>query len=142
MDPKPAKPQHPSYLKHRSQVAWQIIVPVILAALVIVAAVVLLSIGTFRGNGDVDRWAAISTIWLVIPVMLGGILVLAILIAVAWGLGYLAGFIPPYSHKAQVFVSQVKAGVQRGAEYSRRPRLLIPEIGHLLGKGLRRLRGG
>ncbi len=126
---------------HRNQVAWQVIVPVILAALVLVAATVWVSVATFRSNGDVDRWAAISTIWLVLPVMLGALIVLVALVAIAWGLGWLAGFIPPYTYKAQVFVAQVEAGVKRGAEFARRPLLIVPEVRHLIARGLRKARG-
>lgn len=142
MDSKKPKPTHASYRLHRSQTAWQIVVPVILAALLMIVAIVLISLATFRGNGDVDRWAAISTIWLVLPVMLGALIVLVVLAALAYALALAAGFIPPYTHKAQVFMSQVEAGAKRGAEYAHRPRLLIPELERMVRMAFRRLRGG
>ncbi len=142
MESKKPKPTHASYRLHRSQTAWQIILPVILAALIIIGATVLVSLATFRGNGDVERWAAISTIWLVLPVMFGALIVLVVLAALVYVVGLAAGFIPPYSSKAQVFMSQVEAGAKRGAEYAHRPRMLIPELGHLFRLGVRRLRGG
>jgi hypothetical protein len=142
MDPKKSKPTHPSYRLHRSQMAWQVIVPVVLAGLILIAVTVLVAVATFRDNGDVDRWAAISTIWLVLPVMFGALIMLVVLAALAYVIGLAAGFIPPYTYKAQVFMSQVEAGAKRGAEYAHSPRTLVPEIGHLIRTGFRRLRGG
>ena len=142
MDRKQSTPHHASYRRHRSQVAWQVFLPVVIAGVLIVGATVLIGLATFRSNGDVGRWAAISTMWLTIPVMIAGLFILAALIGIAWLLGRAAGFIPPYSYKAQEFASQVEAGVKRGAQYASRPRLLIPEIGHLIRRGFRRLRRG
>src|SRR5512140_1430038 len=107
------RPQHPSYLKHRRQTAWQILVPMIVAGLVLVAAIYLLVAGTFQGNGDVDRWAAISTIWLTIPVMIGALVMLAVVIGMAYLIGRLAGFIPPYTLQAQLFTAKMTAAARR-----------------------------
>ena len=83
MDSKPRRPQHPSYRLHRKQAAWQIILPIVLAGLILIGATSLILVGTFRDNGDVGRWAAISTIWLTIPVMIGGLVVLALFVGLA-----------------------------------------------------------
>src|SRR5512142_109182 len=104
MDPKPSRPQHASYRQHRSQMAWQIILPVVLAGLILIAATYFIVVGTFRDNGDVGRWADISTMWLTIPVIIEGVVWLAIFIGLAWVIGNAAGFIPPYSFKAQQIV--------------------------------------
>src|SRR5512140_2541351 len=112
MTTTPFKPKHPSYRAHRRQAAWQILVPVIVAGLLLIGAAVLVSLATFRGHGDVERWAAISTIWLVLPVMLGGLLVLVALVAVAYLLGRVASFVPRCTCQAQQFASKVEAGVK------------------------------
>ena len=70
---------HLSYQNHRRQFWLQIFLPMILAILLIVALAILTGLATFGGGGDSARWAAISTIWLVIPVMFFGLLVFAIL---------------------------------------------------------------
>ncbi len=141
MDARHRRPQHASYRLHRRQTAWQVIVPVILAALVIIAAIVLIAMATFRSNGDVERWAAISTMWLTIPVMVGGLVMLAVLIGLAWAVGKAAGFIPPYTYKAQEFVNQVEARVQQGVVYAYRPKRIFPALFHMIRGRLRRLRG-
>src|SRR3989304_9304384 len=79
MKAKLPQPMHYSYLVHRKQRIRQIILPVVLAALLMIGLIVLISISTFSQGGDVGRWAAISTIWIVIPVMVAGIILLAVL---------------------------------------------------------------
>ena len=148
MDITPQRPHHPSYLLHRRQTAWQVILPIVLAGLILIGTVLLLCFATFRGNGDVDRWAAISIIWLVLPVMLGGLVTLAALVGVTYLLGRGAGLIPRYTYQAQLFAARVEAGVKEAAEVARKPRRIMGEIGSLLkrgfkltaGKALKRLR--
>ncbi len=142
MDSPHRRPQHPSYRRHRSQVAWQILLPVILGGVLLVAAAVLVWLRTFKGNGDVGRWAAISTIWLTLPVMLGGLVILVVLVALAWLLGRAAGLIPPYSLQAQLFTSKMAAAARRVDQYGHRPTLIIPEIGKLIKNVFRKIRGG
>lgn len=141
MDSQHRRPQHASYRLHRRQAAWQIILPVVVAGLILIAGTYFIIVGTFRYNGEVDRWAAISTMWLTIPVMIGGLIALAVLIGLAWAVGKAAGFIPPYTHKAQVFVDEVEARVKQGAQYAYRPSRIIPQIGHLIRNGIRKIRG-
>ena len=70
MNEKLPKPVHASYLKHRKDTAWKIIFPVVLSSVLCVGLIVLINIATFRGGGDVQRWADISTMWIAIPVMI------------------------------------------------------------------------
>jgi hypothetical protein len=139
MDSKPRKSQHASYRRHRGQVAWQIILPIVLAGLILVGATYLIVVSTFRGNGDVGRWAAISTIWLTIPVLIGGLVELALFIALAWAVGKAVGFIPPYTYKAQVFVSEVEARVKQGVVYAYRPMHLVSQVGRFIRNGIRKV---
>jgi len=124
----PPPRDHPSYQLHRKQMWTQILIPILLSAIIFIAIIVLTSLATFRGDGDVTRWAAISTIWLVLPVMLAGLMLLIILIAIIYLLGRLIGIIPPYSHQAQRFVYQIEGYVRRGTDMLVRPALLVDAI--------------
>ena len=119
---------HPSYQLHRKQVWMQILLPILLTVLAFIAVIVLTSIATFRDNGDVARWAAISTIWLVLPVMIAGLILLAILLAIIYLLARLIGIIPPYSDQAQRFVYQIEGYVKRGTEMIVKPVLFVDMI--------------
>src|SRR5512141_1281640 len=121
--------QHASYRRHQRQRAWQIIVPIVFACLLLVGVTYLISLATFRDNADVARWAEISTMWLSIPVAVMGFIMLVVVAALAYLIGRLAGFIPPYTLKAQLFAYKVEAGAHRAGEIGHNPRRIIPELG-------------
>jgi len=123
------RPQHDSYLKHRRQAINQIVLPVILAALLIVALAVLIGIATFRGDGDVARWSAISAIWIILPFMFAGLLFLALLGGMIYLMVRLLGILPSYTSLAQEFAYRLKGYIKRFTEISVRPVFAIDEIG-------------
>ena len=129
---------HPSYQLHRKQVWTQILLPILLAVLVFITVIVLTSVATFRDNGDVARWAAISTIWLVLPVMIAGFVILAILLAIIYLLVWLIGMIPPYTNQAQRFVYQIEGYVKRGTEMIVKPVLFVDLIKSQIKKFMER----
>ncbi len=115
------KPEHFSYEIHRKQIGRQVILPVILAGVVMVAMIVLISIATFRDGGDVGRWAAISTIWLVIPVIIVGLIGLAVLIGLIYVLAKLLGILPTYTGIAQDYVYLAHSYVIKAADMAAQP---------------------
>jgi uncharacterized membrane protein len=119
------KPEHLSYKRHRKQAMNQIVLPVILSALVMIALIVLISFATFRADGDVGRWAAISTIWIVIPVMFVGLVVLAILIGLIYLMARGLQIIPTYTGIAQDYVAKARWYITRGAHMLVKPFLVI-----------------
>ncbi|MFZ1040088.1 MAG: hypothetical protein WCA79_09205 [Anaerolineales bacterium] len=129
---------HPSYQLHRKQLWTQILLPILLAVLVFIAVIVLTSVATFRNNGDVARWAAISTIWLVLPVLIVGLLFLIILLAIIYLLARLTSLIPPYSYQAQKFVYQIEGYVKRGTEMLVKPLLFVDIIKSQINKFMER----
>jgi hypothetical protein len=106
-------PRHASYLAHRKQVVWQVYFPVVLAALLLAGLIVLISLSTFRGEGDVGRWAAISTIWIVIPVLVVGLIFLIALVGVNYLVARLARITPVYTGLAQDYAYRGAAVVKR-----------------------------
>jgi len=116
MKAKLSQPTHESYLKHRKQRIWQIVMPVILACILLIALIVLINIATFRDNGDVARWAAVSTIMIVVPIMIGMFLFLVLLVGIAYLLGRLLGITPRYTGLAQDYVYRAAAMIKRALD--------------------------
>lgn len=126
------EPVHESYRKHRKQRTMQIILPIVLAALLFIAAIVLLNIATFRDNGDVGRWAAISTMWIAIPVCIMGFVFLAVLGGLVYLMGRLLGIAPRYTGKAQDFVHKLAIRIRRAADVAVKPVFAVGGFGATL----------
>ncbi len=123
------KPVHESYRQHRKQMISQIILPVVIAAILIVGLIVLVNVATFRDNGDVGRWAAISTMWIVIPMMVAGLIFLIILGGIVYLLKYLLNIAPVYTGQAQDFIYKIFAYIKRAADAAAKPVIFIDGIG-------------
>ncbi|HSQ38803.1 MAG TPA: hypothetical protein VLM78_01475 [Anaerolineales bacterium] len=124
----PSPTEHPSYQKHRRELWTKILVPMLVAVAVIVAVATLTGIATFRDNGDVARWAAISTIWIVIPIMGAGLLLLIIFIGIIYGMARLLALIPAYTGQAQKIVWRIEDTIQRGAQQAVQPILALGSV--------------
>jgi heme/copper-type cytochrome/quinol oxidase subunit 2 len=123
------QPVHESYKRHRKQLVWQIILPMVLTAILFIALVVLINIATFRDNGDVGRWAAVSTIWISIPIVIVALLFLAILVGIVYLLIRLLQITPVYTGKAQDFAYKVEGYARRAADAAAKPFILLNSIG-------------
>ena len=122
------QPVHESYLKHRRQIVWQIILPVVLTSLLFIALIVLINIATFRDGGDVGRWAAVSTIWIVIPIMLGMLIFLALLVGLVYLMKRLLDITPTYTGMAQDYVHIAAGYIKRAADAVVKPVLQLNGI--------------
>ena len=118
-------PQHYSYLKHRKQVVRQIILPVVIAAVLMIALIVLISLVTFNSNGDVGRWAAISTIWIIIPAILAGLILLAMLVGLIYLMARALSVLPTYTGIAQDYVHKAKAYIIHVADMAAKPIIAV-----------------
>jgi hypothetical protein len=78
--------------------------------------IILISLSTFKSGGDVARWAAISTIWIIIPILIGGLIFLALLIALIYGMARLLNMLPHYTSIAQDYVYVARSYIVRGAD--------------------------
>jgi energy-coupling factor transporter transmembrane protein EcfT len=115
------EPVHESYRRHRKQRTSQIVLPIILAAILFIALVILVIIATANGTGDVGRWAAISTMWIAIPTCIMGFVLLALLGGMVYLMGRLLGVAPTYTGKAQDFIHKLAIRIRRAADMTVKP---------------------
>ena len=94
----------------------QIILPVVLSAILMVGLIILIILVTFKSEGDVSRWAAISTIWIIIPVLVAGLITLAILIGLIYLMARALSALPTYTAIAQDYVYLAKSYIIRAAD--------------------------
>jgi hypothetical protein len=129
MKAKIPEPIHESYRRHRRQRTSQILLPVILAAIVFVAIVVMVIIATANGTGDVGRWAAVSTIWIAIPTCILGFAFLAVVGGLVFLMGKLLGVAPTYTGKAQDFIHKIAIRIRLIADKIVKPVFAVNGFG-------------
>jgi len=83
--------------RHQKEVLWQITVPIVIGSLVLLALAVL-SVGIVPG--EARRWADISMIWLIVPVMFVTLLSLLFLAGSIYAVMRLILVLPKYSYQA------------------------------------------
>ncbi len=115
------RPQHESYLKHRKQMMQQIILPVVVVSVLLIALVLWIIFLTANGNQNVGRWASISAIWITLPILLAGLITLAILGGLVYLMMRLLGILPTYTGLAQDYVQLGALYIQRFTEAAVKP---------------------
>jgi predicted PurR-regulated permease PerM len=106
------QPERESMLKHRRDMQRQIILPIVLATLLALAAGVLAGLAAAGYNPGVSMWADISIIWMIIPMMLMALIIVALLVATIQGLSQLIKKTPHYTAIAQGYVWWLNAEIQ------------------------------
>jgi hypothetical protein len=132
------KPVHESYKRHRRQLMSQIILPMVLSGLVFIALIVLISLATFGRNGDVARWAAISTMWLASHVFVLEFVFLALLVGIIYLLGRLLGITPTYTGKAQNIIHMLMIRIRLAADAAVKPIIFLDSVGASINRFLGR----
>lgn len=91
-----------SYMR---QSFWQIILPISLGGLIVLAIAVLVCLAE---PGTASAWADISLVFLLIPVMVVALLFLGLFSALVYGVFRLIEVIPPYARLAQAFAFKME----------------------------------
>jgi hypothetical protein len=119
------RPQRESYVKHRRDVNLQIILPIVLVTLVGVGLAAVSSFAATANNLGVSMWADISIIWLIIPIMLMALVVLAVMVALVVGFSRLLKVSPHYTGLAQSYALAFNAQVTIWSDKIMKPVLSI-----------------
>ena len=86
-DTQPSRPieRNPvTYQKHRQEVLWQITIPLVFGAILILIPVVLVIYASVTGVSQIDKLAQVSLIWLIIIAMVISLLLLILTIVVIY----------------------------------------------------------
>ena len=133
-----SKPVHASYQKHRKDLIWKIIFPVVLSVLLCGGVILLVTIATFGWGGDVQRWADISTIWIAIPFMIEMLVFLAVVVGLIYLIAKLLEITPKYTPIAQDFFYKIESYAKRFADAAAKPIISLNSIGASINRLLRR----
>ncbi len=121
------RPDTPSMSRHKRQFAWQVLVPVILFTLVIIALAVFIGFLASNGSAVFTPLAEGSTIWLVIPVMGFALALLALLVAMIYGMAKLLQVTPRFTQKTQEILQKIETGARKVTDGAVKPIVLVNE---------------
>ncbi len=138
MNAKLPKPVHESYLKHRKDLAWKIIFPVVFSAVLCIGLIVLINLATFRADGDVQRWADISSMWIAFPILVTLLVFLALLGGIVYLLAKLLNITPKYTLIVQDFFYKIEGYAKRAADAAAKPFIFLDSIGASINRFLGR----
>jgi hypothetical protein len=99
-----------TYQSHRKQVLWQITIPLVIGAVIILILAVLVTTGSPQ---TASLWADISLVWLIIPVMIVSLILLVLLAGLAYAVIWLVRTIPGYAMQAQNFMIMIASQVEK-----------------------------
>ena len=117
----------PSIKKHRQQSLWQIWVPLLVLALLGLAAGVLVIISSGGGGADVAHLADVSTIMIIMPILGIAIGALVVLVGMIYIVSLMLKKLPEVSVKVQTYSEQVNRVINAGSSGSVKPILWIRE---------------
>lgn len=108
--------------RHRREVFWQITLPV-LVGVAISLALIALAIGAVPAQASI--WADISTIWLITPALIAGVIFLAITVASIYLVVKLIQVLPGYAFRIYGFLLLVNDQVRQVSDRLVEPILRI-----------------
>ena len=109
--PVPSTPEERIAAHHR-QMLLQVWLPLAAGVLLFLAVGFLVILGALRGSSEIDRWGALSAIYVLIPTCFGSLLTMALLFFMVRGLGILHHRLPGWMYLAQAFFARISAQVR------------------------------
>lgn len=132
----------PSFQKHRREVVWHILLPVILAGVIFMGLGLLMVLTPTLGTARTGHWAAISLIWLISPLILFALLFLVLNIGLIYLMNKLLQVLPPYLRIGQIYSRVMVLRVQVFCDRLARPFVRwggwVAGFRHLRSKVIRR----
>jgi uncharacterized BrkB/YihY/UPF0761 family membrane protein len=120
----------PSQRAHKRQLAWQILVPfLILAALVIILAVL---VAAQAGSSSNQTWSDISVIWLIAPTLIITLPFIVFLGFLIYGIARLARITPHYTGRVKDFFTLLPGRTRRLADGTVKPFIWFQQAGAIL----------
>lgn len=128
--------------RHRKQMLWQVWAPLIASIVIFLALAILSVVGAVQGSPQVERWGNLSAVWVIMPVLFSGLLLLVIVAGLAYGVHKLLQKMPEWLLKAQLFMLRLALTIRRAADQATTPVVAVntfsARVSTLWGKFFRR----
>ncbi len=121
----PSSKRTASYQAHKRDFIWQILVPIIVALILVITASVAVAMGS---DASTSRWADISAIWIIIPLLFSALVALIILGGIIYGMAKLLNITPIYTQKLTALIYLAEQKIKNAADLSTKPIFFIEEL--------------
>lgn len=115
----------PAVKAHKQERFWQIIFPVVLFSVLLLAGLVFLIIRNGRFSPGVAEVSGAATVLVILPVLFIALINLILLIGIIYGFTKLKTVIPPAGLKALQFLEKTRWYIRKGADISVQPILSL-----------------
>lgn len=130
-----------THARHKREVFWQIILPLVVGTLLLLAALAAIVLSATQPVTELERWADVSLVWIILPSLFFAFILLAILVGLVFIVGKILQAVPQYTYKIQRFLERVTGIITRLTILMTEPFLRIhtfwaavQKIGKLLNK--------
>lgn len=114
-------PDRESVRKHKREYLLQILLPIVLTTVVVVGLVVFLATYTLTSGGALGNMKDISLIWMMLPLLISALVVLAVMVLAIYGMGVFLGKTEPVTGMIQQKVYRFNDSIRAGADRVVRP---------------------
>ena len=122
-------PRNPiTHREHKREVFWQITLPLLAGILIILATVGAIIFFTIQPMTDVERWADVSLIWIILPSLVFALIFLVLLAGLIFAVSFLIRLIPRYAFVIQLYFEQGKSKIGQVLNLIAEPFLRINSI--------------
>ena len=127
----------PTLRRHRRQFVWQILLPIIVLAGMIIATAVLVVMGE-AGSGSL--WRDVALVWLLAPSLFLALVLIVVTFAAVFGMSRLLKITPRFTGRAQELTLQAEQVIKRVADGIARPFIWLGQAGAGAGSIFKRRR--
>jgi uncharacterized BrkB/YihY/UPF0761 family membrane protein len=106
-----------THAKHRREVFWQIIFPMLIGILLVLVVVAVILLSATHAATNLSRWADVSLIWLIMPSLFFALIILIALISIIYLITVVLRITPGY---ARILQNYFEIGRYRVSQYSNR----------------------
>jgi hypothetical protein len=110
----------PAAMHHR-QMFRQVWLPLIASIVILLVLVILTLIGAVQESPLIEKWGNFSAIYIIIPVLFSGLLLLALLAGSIYGMRKLLRALPGWMWIAQMHIASLAVMIRRAADATTRP---------------------
>jgi hypothetical protein len=97
-----------THAKHKREVFWQILFPMLIGILLVLSVAFVIIFTGPQSSSDLSRWAAVSTIWLILPSLFFALIILIILSAFVYLITVVLRITPRYALIIQLYFEIAK----------------------------------